>query len=79
MVEEPLPAGWKNKEVLIELARGGHGVRARLTSSSGAGCIVEREMPEDDAPEPVTRRVFYPWASVLSVTPLEEPTVSSRL
>ena len=77
MVEEPLPAGWKKKEVLIELARGGHGVRARLTSSSGAGCIVEREMPEDDAPEPVTRRVFYPWASVLSVTSLEEPTPSS--
>jgi hypothetical protein len=78
MVDEPLPAGWKQKDVLIELTRGGHGVRARLTSSSGAGCIVEREIPLDDAPEPVTRRVFYPWTSVLSVTPLEEPTLSSR-
>jgi len=71
MVEELLPAGWKKKEVLLELTRGGHGVRARLTSSSSAGCIVEREMPQDDAPEPVTQRVFYPWPSVLSVTPLE--------
>jgi hypothetical protein len=79
MVEEPLPAGWKKKEVLIELTRGGHGVRARLMSSNGAGCIVERKMPEDDAPEPATWRVFYPWASVLSVTPLEEPTLSSRM
>jgi len=74
MAEEPLPTGWKNKDVLIELTRGGHGVRARLTSSSGAGCIVEREMPQDAAPEPVTQRVYYPWTAVLSVTLLEEPT-----
>jgi hypothetical protein len=77
MAQEPLPTGWEKKDVLIELTRGGHGVRARLTSSSGAGCIVEREMPEADAPEPVTRRVFYPWTTVLSVTLLEEPTPSS--
>lgn len=77
MAQEPLPTGWERKDVLIELTRGGHGVRARrLTRSSGAGCIVEREMLENDAPEPVTRRVFYPWTTVLSVTLLEEPAPS---
>ncbi len=76
MAQEPLPTGWEEKDVLIELARGGHGVRARLTRSSDAGFIVEREMPEDDAPEPITRQVFYPWSTVLSVTLLEESTPS---
>jgi hypothetical protein len=72
MAEGPLPTGWNKKVVLIQLMRGGHGVRARLTSSSNAGCIVEREMPEDDAPGTGSWRVFYPWASILSVTLLED-------
>ena len=76
MAQGPLPTGWERKDVLIELTRGGHGVRARLTSSSAAGCIVEWEMPEADALEPATRQVFYPWPTVLSITLLEEPTPS---
>ncbi len=75
MAGGPFPSGWFHKQVSIELTRGS-GLPGRVIGSDEGGCIVERELPEGDGSTTITRKVFYPWTSILSIMLLEEPDQS---
>jgi hypothetical protein len=71
MAGGPFPSGWTDKQVAVETAGGS--VAGRVTDSNEGGCVVVRQVPEGDNPEPVTRQYFYPWTSIRSIKLLEDP------
>jgi hypothetical protein len=72
VAEGPFPVDWTDKQVRIETA-GGENFVGQVRESNESGCIVAREVPEGDNPEPVARLFFYPWTSIRSIKLLEEP------
>ena len=74
MAKGPLPSGWTNKKVAIRLnVSDDHRFAGKVVEENEGGCVVEAEIMEGDSPNPVTRRMFYPWTSVLAIELLEEP------
>jgi hypothetical protein len=74
MAKGPLPSGWTNKKVAIRLNVKDSGRFAgKVVEENEGGCVVEAEITEGDSPKPVTRRMFYPWTSVLAIELLEDP------
>lgn len=70
----PLPGGWIDTAVQIELLGGGFDtVTGAITHFNEGGCFVTRMLPEGDNPEPIARSFFYPWTSIRSIMLLEEP------
>lgn len=73
MAEGPFPCGWMGERVIVELNSGGGRFVGVVSGSNEQACIVKREIPEGGNAEPVTRRFFYPWASIRSIRRLTEP------
>jgi hypothetical protein len=63
----PFPPRWLDAQVAVEVAGGSQFV-GRVTDPNEGGCIIVREVPEGDNPEPVTRRYCYPWTSIRSIS-----------